>query len=48
MINEVRRKPEKPRLIQRDMAWICYCSKAQMLGKTPFQAYSRWKQLGLR
>lgn len=44
MLNEVRRKPEKPWLVQRGTAWFCYCSKVQMFGKTPSQAYSRWSE----
>jgi len=46
MLNEVRRKPEKPRMWKRNGEWLCCSSDIVHVaaGFTQQQAYVSWKQ----
>jgi len=44
MINEVRRKPEKPRLYRRNGIWFCVGKDLMVTEATGYDAYDLWKR----
>ena len=45
MLNEVRRKPEKPRMKKVGRHWICTGLNAGAAAYSPWEAYKDWEVL---
>jgi hypothetical protein len=44
MLNEVRRKPEKPRAYRQGIRWVCEGAGIKEYGTTPLRAITKWHE----